>query len=437
METTIIMETMNLKSSPHKGSKSTKVEDEKEFSNVMKNCREETTTEEEKKLVANKKNSTKKTIKVSIKKDLQVKVKEEDAQEEIIISPEEIEKKLVQIITEQLGITPEMLTNILEQLNLNVEELLIPENLQQLTQEFFQVNNLFEALMDDTYAPIVKELFHKVDELRNIIMEQQERNTLLDESLNTKLEDLDDAQDNMGKQTEMTDLKDEPSIIDKQVNSEQVVKQDEKLIEVNILENNEKTSIFETELSKHQTNSEKKDKNSAQQGLDFDSFINELTQKIDESSFEKVADNNKASEYEVIIKQLVEQIKIQMKPDTTKMEFQLKPEHLGKLQLSIASKEGVISAQFVVESQSVKETLENQMVFLKDNLNEQGIKVDKVEIIIASEQYNESKDQNNTKEHKQNKKSSKIANIFEQSSEEEVEEEDYLINEDSVINFTA
>ena len=69
------------------------------------------------------------------------------------------------------------------------------------------------------------------------------------------------------------------------------------------------------------------------------------------------------------------------------MEMQLNPENLGKIYLNISEKEGVIRAQIAAQNEVVKEALETQMVELRQNLNQQGIKVDAIEVTVATHEF--------------------------------------------------
>ena len=84
-----------------------------------------------------------------------------------------------------------------------------------------------------------------------------------------------------------------------------------------------------------------------------------------------------------IVNQVVEQIKIAIKPQATSMELQLNPENLGKVELTVVSKNGLLTASFTAENQIAKEALESQMQVLKDNLNNQGVKVEAIEVNVS------------------------------------------------------
>lgn len=105
-----------------------------------------------------------------------------------------------------------------------------------------------------------------------------------------------------------------------------------------------------------------------------------------------------------IVEQVVEQIKITVKPDTSAMEIQLNPENLGKVNLSVVAKEGHITAQFVTETELAKHALEGQIQQLRETLGEQGLKVDEVEVTVSNFDFSQS-NQANAEEHKQQQQS--------------------------------
>ncbi len=90
-----------------------------------------------------------------------------------------------------------------------------------------------------------------------------------------------------------------------------------------------------------------------------------------------------------IMDQIVEYMKFNLKPETQEMEMQLHPASLGTVHVQIAAKDGVITAQFAAQNESVKAVLETQMIQLKQQFEEQGIKVEAVEVTVANHSYGE------------------------------------------------
>ena len=90
-----------------------------------------------------------------------------------------------------------------------------------------------------------------------------------------------------------------------------------------------------------------------------------------------------------IVEQIVEQIKVVIQPEQTNMELQLNPEHLGRVHLTITEKEGMMTAQFAAETHAAKEAIESQLFQLRETLQDQGIKVERIEVTVADFSFNQ------------------------------------------------
>lgn len=95
-----------------------------------------------------------------------------------------------------------------------------------------------------------------------------------------------------------------------------------------------------------------------------------------------------------VIRQVSEFTRVMYQGDTTSMEMQLNPENLGKIYVQVTAKEGVVTAHLAVQNEIVKEALENPTIQLRENMNQQGIKVEAVEVTIASHEFERNLEQN-------------------------------------------
>lgn len=95
-----------------------------------------------------------------------------------------------------------------------------------------------------------------------------------------------------------------------------------------------------------------------------------------------------------VIRQVSEFTRVMYQGDTTSMEMQLNPENLGKIYVQVTAKEGVVTAHLAVQNEIVKEALENQTIQLRENMNQQGIKVEAVEVTIAGHEFERNLEQN-------------------------------------------
>lgn len=104
---------------------------------------------------------------------------------------------------------------------------------------------------------------------------------------------------------------------------------------------------------------------------------------------------------ENIIKQIVEYTKVHVSNTQSTMEMQLNPENLGKIYIEVTAKEGNVSAHITAQNEYVKEALEAQIVELKQNMNQAGVKVDAVEVTVGSHEFERNLEQNAKQEEEQ------------------------------------
>ena len=84
------------------------------------------------------------------------------------------------------------------------------------------------------------------------------------------------------------------------------------------------------------------------------------------------------TDYE-IPRQIVEQARLMRTLTDTQMVIRLHPEHLGELTLRVAvGRDGAVQASFHSDNAQVRNVIENSLVQLRQELNNQGLKVDRV-----------------------------------------------------------
>lgn len=87
---------------------------------------------------------------------------------------------------------------------------------------------------------------------------------------------------------------------------------------------------------------------------------------------------------ENIMRQLADMVKIVKNENLTEMELQLHPASLGTVNVSLTTKGGVVTAQFTTQNEAVKAAIEAQATQLQTNLEEQGVKIEAIEVSVAS-----------------------------------------------------
>ena len=93
-----------------------------------------------------------------------------------------------------------------------------------------------------------------------------------------------------------------------------------------------------------------------------------------------------------IMSQVTQSIRVNYSAETTSMEMQLHPASLGTVNMNIASTNGVVTAHILVQNEAVKAALESQLITLQQTFEEQGQKVEAVEVSVANYDLNKGAD---------------------------------------------
>ena len=127
------------------------------------------------------------------------------------------------------------------------------------------------------------------------------------------------------------------------------------------------------------------------------------------------------------------------------MEIQLNPENLGKIHLTVTAKDGIMTAQLTAQDEAVKKVLESQLAQLKENFNNQGLKVQNVEVTVESHAYDQNRDlAGNDRQNQESGNRRRHLNLDslmgldeEELTEDEQHAMELLRNEGSSVSYTA
>lgn len=169
-------------------------------------------------------------------------------------------------------------------------------------------------------------------------------------------------------------------------------------------------------------------------------FTERLSQAFVKETDQAVQDSQ--SVMRTIVDQVVRQVKIRVLPETTNMELKLNPESLGKINLQVSSTSGIASAVLTVENQTAKEALESQMQILRQAFEEQGLKVDAVEVTVSEfglrqEDPGYDRQNSNGSEGKHKFRENAGENAVGERAEDAVQTAEERRSADSLIDYTA
>lgn len=141
-----------------------------------------------------------------------------------------------------------------------------------------------------------------------------------------------------------------------------------------------------------------------------------------------------------VIDQIVEQVKVNMNQNTTSLEMQLYPEHLGKIQIHIISKDGVMTARIAAETEAAKQAIEGGLASLKETMEHQDLKVEAIEVMVSTTGFERGNEEQNSYEQQQNRRTGKrldLSDLEDEESTEETAEIERMKYTGSSVSYTA
>lgn len=337
---------------------------------------------------------------------------------------EEFADEVQKAIEEVFGVSKEQMEEAMSELGLTFVDLMNPTNLANLVMKLTDEKDSLGLLMNADFQELMQNVevltenllqklgipADKAEELMNQL--QQEMPADLEETVQTvqKEQTVESTEQSItAVQTEENETADVPKIevVQKDVESTDSVEEEmavpKEEVQKEIQSGQNQSSDDLSEEADNQTADEQDSifrQNSGvkeERGTFEDGMVQTVqTAKVADVTVSNVAGSVQNTTVNVtdIIQQVSEFTKIMYQENVTSMEMQLNPENLGKIYVQVSSKEGVITAQLAAQNEAVKEVLESQVAVLKENMNQQGLKVEAVEVTIASHEFERNLEEN-------------------------------------------
>lgn len=175
-------------------------------------------------------------------------------------------------------------------------------------------------------------------------------------------------------------------------------------------------------------------------------IMNFVENMVQASNVEQVKEPVNLQQMIDIVNQVVERVHSSLQDETTTLEMQLNPERLGKMLLTVNSRDGVMTASITVQNTEAKAALESQMITLRENLEQKNLKVEAVEVSVSDFAFSQSgqADAGDQKNYQQG--NGKRARFQYDSEDEEVENSQeaeeqvrrsVMMDQGSSVDFTA
>ncbi len=332
---------------------------------------------------------------------------------------------IIQMVMEHFELVPEDLTAKLNEFGMETTDLLTKAGLK----EFFL--NMKSADFSDLL--VNEELNQELQAFMDGFSQILEQHGLQEEDLITVLQGMD-AGTLLAKESGLQELVKEKDFEQSDylsTASEKVEKEPEVLIsgqETKLKKDMEKQPEHQKEDASSQMAGRETEPVKGTVTVHGENFENPILQAMNDAvshiqesvmAEESVPENN-------IIKQIVEQVRISMNQDSTSMELQLYPEHLGKIQIHVVSKDGVMTARIAAETEAAKQAIEGGLSNLKDTLEQQNLKVEAIEVMVSTTGFEQQNEQQNSYQENQNSKSGRKLDLS--GMDDDIQKEDEAEN---------
>lgn len=337
--------------------------------------------------------SVKEDTQVSKSPDAESKVDEEN---QIIDKVVALIKEVKETLKEALGLTDEELNSLLADMGIDVSELMIGDNLKNFILQAQGATNV-ELLVNENLAKLVSDVTNQVANLveqygftdaasfEQLVVDNVETIEIAlqnsDENVDINVDDAyvikdDNVHDFVNEETQV-----EPSEFNevKTNTKDSGYKTDSKPEDNGLTEKVTIESTSETgqDMTQNSNTNQSNHQIVANLNQAIDNTVN-VNANIDTTAF---VDNIQEAD---IIRQIIDQIKVNVGREVQSMEVQLNPENLGKVYVNVEAKDGVMQAKIIAETEAAKNAIENNLAVLKENFSNNELKVEAIEVMVAA-----------------------------------------------------
>lgn len=368
-----------------------------------------------------------------------------------------ISEKIKSMVKDTLDISEDELKNLMSTLGLTMLDLMNPDNMKNLVLAASGETDITAVLTNEGLSNQLTNLLQEISELNvddfditeeelKYLMENNNHEANLDKNIigpNPKEASIDISSGKLNTVNEnVSNVKEEIIFTVHKEGSMNDTKDIQDTFEVKEQINSTNTKVSAEQDMQSDTETTNSSQSQKNQDNAMDSKTDQFINNLNVTSIRSVDGVNQeiveVTQIRDIVNQIVKEIRINIKPDSTGMELQLNPENLGKVNLSVTTKDGMLTAQFNVQNSIAKEAIESQVQVLKENLNNQGVKVESIEVTVSNFTFSKSDETfHDSQEQKHSKRALKLDG-FEESNDLGTDSNisDMLMN-GSTVSYTA
>ena len=291
-----------------------------------------------------------------------------------------IVQNLIGQITETFSVSEEELQGVMDELGMTETDLMDPAQLNELLMAVSGAEDSFALLTDEELYGNVKSI---LDLQKDLTGQAQEELQLTPEKwqdavtkvvteepvITVEVEDhATDAAERSQSDVELPTVEQEP----------------EEKIQAPVQNTQEEKT--KDSGNRHESQTAGQQGNLLLQNLKEENFLSGLQQASQ-------TEGAQTTDTQDIMRQIMDYMKVSVKADSSDLEMQLHPQSLGTLHVQVASKNGVVTANFITQNETVKAALESQMVQLKESFAEQGVKVEAIEVTVQTHSFEQNLEQ--------------------------------------------
>ncbi len=330
-------------------------------------------------------------------------------------------------IKETMDVSDEDIEKAMEQTGIGIADLLNPQAVTDLVVALSGNGDSLEFLTDSSAASALDSILDAVAVITNELTESYD----ISENIDMVSDEAASAEHTVDKNTEYS----QEDKLDEEATAQESI--------ADVVA--EKTEV---KSESHFTDEKKNDSGTHLQGDDgIEKITSDITHSI-QQAFSEIVDEASGINETDIVRQVVEQIKVTATQKLSSIEVLLNPENLGKVHVAVTAKQGIVTAQLTAQNEQVRTALENQVTALKEQFNNQGIKVDAVEITVQSHGFEagqnlEGNDSNQDQAQQENKSHrrldlSSLEGLDESDmTSEEIRARDAIVNGNSSVEYMA
>ena len=373
-----------------------------------------------------------KKLQIAEEQPAEMEVDVEDAKEVL----EQISTMICQMVSDKLNVSLEDINMALEELNLTVTDLMESSNLAALFDFFLEDNQLIDVLMNEDFQDVMNEITGLVNELASrldvdskqvkdlitqieaVVLEEQEEVSFKEDIfvLEEEQRNVEEVTGPVVEEKQTVEVAKENPVTPVIVTEDEDASVENKILEEKV--ENVQTTV-QTTSQMEDTSKGETDDSQNEEDLTKELFVKRPEKEVVEhesvtttrintqtvvtpEGTTAVEHSVKVVDLQNLVSEITEYISLRSaQGEISSIEMQLNPEKLGRVLVEVVTNQGEVTAKIATQTIAAKEAMEANVAQLKENLEQQGVKVNAIEVTVESHGFEENLQEDGSKEQQQ------------------------------------